>query len=77
MAKAYQCDRCQQYYTENKEIPMGGTDKMLCGVLYKIRLADGTIRDGRYYELCDDCLKKVKDFMDLRADVVSKENKIQ
>lgn len=72
MAKAYQCDRCMQYYTANKEIPMGGTDKTLSGIVYKVTYPDESVKDGREFELCDDCLKKIKDFMEFRADFVSK-----
>lgn len=73
MANAYQCDRCQQYYTANKEIPMGSTDRFLSGIEYKIAFPDGAVKDGREFELCDDCLKKIKDFMEFRADFVPKE----
>lgn len=73
MAKAYQCDRCQQYYTANKEIPMGSTDRFLSGIKYKIVFPDGAVKDGREFEFCDDCLKKIKDFMEFRADFVPKE----
>lgn len=75
MAKAYQCDRCMQYYTENKEIPMGGTDTILSGIKYVVKKAGQDPKDGRNFELCDDCLKKIYDFMGFRADFVPKENK--
>lgn len=75
MAKAYQCDRCMQYYTENKEIPMGGTDVLLSGIKYIVKPTGKEPKDGRNFELCDDCLQKIKDFMEFKADFVSKGEK--
>lgn len=75
MAKAYQCDRCMQYYTDNKDLPMGGTDTVLTGIKYVVKKIGYEPKDGRNFELCDDCLKKIKDFMEFRADFVLKENK--
>lgn len=72
MAKAYQCDRCMQYYTDNKDLPMGGTDTVLTGIKYVVKKSGQDPKDGRNFELCDDCLKKIKDFMEFRADLVSK-----
>lgn len=76
MAKAYQCDRCQQYYTANKEIPMGSTDVCMAGISYDVRNTQGDLIKSRTFELCDSCLKKIKDFMEFRADFVAKESKI-
>lgn len=64
MAKAYQCDRCMQYYTANKENPVPGmsTDKIATGMAFT--------HTGGYskpYELCDDCLKKLIDFIAYRG----------
>lgn len=73
MAKAYQCDRCMQYYTENKEIPIGGTDTFLSGITYLKKKPGDEAETARKFELCDDCLKKIVDFMDHRADIVQKE----
>lgn len=74
MAKAYQCDRCMQYYTANKEIPIGGTDTVLSGIKYVSTKTGYEPKDYRSFELCDDCLKKIKDFMEFRADIVPKDN---
>ena len=75
MAKAIQCDRCYAYFSENKEIPINGTDTFLVGIAYRIRKTSSSdITNGRAFDLCDDCLKKIKDFMECRADFVSKES---
>lgn len=64
MAKAYQCDRCLWYYSANKDvIPRGlPTDKVAKGV--KIVTVQDNV--ARYYELCDDCLRKLMDFLEYR-----------
>lgn len=69
MAKAYQCDRCMQYYTANKEIPVGSTDTVLSGINYVVTKAGMDPKTGRSFELCDACLKKIKDFMENRTDL--------
>lgn len=75
MAKAIQCDRCYAYFSENKEIPINGTDTFLAGIAYRIqKTSSPDISNSRTFDLCDDCLKKIKDFMEYRADFVSKES---
>lgn len=73
MAKAIQCDRCYAYFSENKEIPINGTDTFLVGITYRIQKRNSpSVTNGRAFDLCDDCLKKINDFMEFRADFVSK-----
>ena len=62
MAKANMCDRCGAFYTENTRYPKAVT---LCKTV-----VDGlcfTTRNGYsvdYIDLCDDCITKLKVFLD-------------
>ncbi len=67
MSKAYQCDRCMQFFKVNKEFPTGSTTSVLSGFQYILYdSASGERRCGKAYELCDDCIKKMKDFVEIR-----------
>lgn len=69
MAKAYQCDRCMQYYTANKEnlVPGMGTDKIATGMCYTFPHGNDGFDVTKQYQLCDDCLKKLIDFIAYRG----------
>lgn len=66
MAKAYQCDRCMNYYTENKDVvPRGmATNDVVNG----LRIVTKTSKI-KHYELCDDCLKKLVNFLEYRSEI--------
>lgn len=67
MAKAYQCDRCMQYYTENKEVTPRGMDTstFMTGIVVvtSVNSKRGT------YELCDDCARRLLDFLENRKEL--------
>lgn len=65
MAKAYQCDRCMNYYTENKEviIPGNSTDAIATGIVFLGRNAELK----RTYELCDACLGELTNWVAFRT----------
>ena len=63
MAKARQCDRCGNFYTENcKHQPVKPIHKnySICGI--QTTLDYGMYWD-EYYDLCDDCLEKLFAFL--------------
>ena len=71
MAKAYQCDRCFQYYTDNKEVlvPGFGTDKIARGMSIlgpNTSTAGSATQTHKDYELCDACLKELNDWLAFR-----------
>lgn len=56
MARAYQCDRCMRYYTENKDVVPRNrqTDAIAVGITINTK---SSVKD-KPIELCDDCLKE-------------------
>lgn len=58
--KAYQCDRCFKYYTDNKDVPIPG--KASSEILSGIELVTGHQTPSKVvksYDLCDDCAKEL------------------
>lgn len=70
MAKAYQCDRCFQYYTENKEtvVPGAPSDAIATEmvILDKNVEGSGMPRRKKSYELCDECMKELVNWLYFR-----------
>lgn len=62
MAKAYQCDRCFNYYTANKEchVPGRPTSVLATGITIEDTSPQ---QSSKKYELCDDCLEQLFDFL--------------
>lgn len=65
MARAYQCDRCMQYYTANKDVvPVGmSTEAVATGMIITTTVE----AKKKQYELCDNCLKELTDWLAFRT----------
>ena len=66
MAAAMKCDRCGKYYDDNKAIRQVKTnfgDSTIIAIKYVYRNIS-----VRRFDLCDDCVRKLKDFMMMRED---------
>lgn len=64
MAAAMKCDRCGKYYDDNKATRQGITnvgDSTIIAMKYVYRNIS-----VRRFDLCDDCVQKLKDFMMMR-----------
>ena len=64
MAAAMKCDRCGKYYDDNEATRQGITnisDSTIIAIQYVYR----NIAANRF-DLCDDCVRKLKDFMMMR-----------
>lgn len=70
MARAYQCDRCMQYYTENKDVLVPGTGSTK-DIMAGISIFGGE-RSAvtKSYELCDTCCKELTDWLAFRKILV-------
>lgn len=65
MASAKKCDRCGKYYDNNEAIRQGITnigDSTIIAIKY---VYHNNISVERF-DLCDDCVQKLKDFMMMR-----------
>lgn len=70
MARAYQCDRCMQYYTENKDVRVpnsGSTKDIMAGATIFGKQANSA---KATYELCDTCCKELTDWLAFRKILV-------
>ena len=66
MALAHRCDRCGKYYDDNdirKQGDVSVDDSVVVGIAY---VHWNTI--DRRLDLCDSCVKKLKDFMAMREE---------
>ena len=64
MAAAMKCDRCGKYYDDNKVTRQGITnvgDSTIIAMKYVYRNTS-----ANRFDLCDDCVRKLKDFMMMR-----------
>lgn len=64
MAAAMKCDRCGKYYDDNKATRQGITnigDSTIIAMKYVYRNTS-----ANRFDLCDDCVQKLKDFMMMR-----------
>lgn len=64
MAAAMKCDRCGKYYDDNKATRQGITnigDSIIIAMKYVYRNTS-----ANRFDLCDDCVRKLKDFMMMR-----------
>lgn len=58
--KAYQCDRCFRYYTENKDVIPRGLQSNAVAKTITITCKNEA---HKTYELCDECLRRINDFL--------------
>lgn len=65
MASAYQCDRCMQYYTQNKEVVPIGLPSSVVATGVTINTTDSA--RFKKYDLCDNCLKELTDWLMFRT----------
>ncbi|MFQ9509500.1 MAG: hypothetical protein ACLRZ7_00815 [Lachnospiraceae bacterium] len=61
MANAMKCDRCGQYYDENKQHKTTGC--ILGSKITGISLVCGDGSSDTWIDLCDDCITDLKEFM--------------
>jgi uncharacterized protein YuzB (UPF0349 family) len=64
MSRAYKCDRCGVFYTENKEV--------MTYALFPLNNESSFDMETDRMDLCDVCRKKLNDFMN--PDIVKKQN---
>lgn len=53
MANAKKCDRCGAYYDPKEEL----------GEVYGVTLNYGSEYNNETYDLCDDCVAKIREFL--------------
>lgn len=68
--KAYQCDRCFRYYTDNKDviIPGAPSNSILTGIKL-CKNHDPEKSPVKDYDLCDDCAKTLVDWLQNRGNL--------
>lgn len=66
MANAKKCDRCGNYYDENKTKPRELTGGYVMAKLKTLTHASATSYTDEVFDLCDECLGKFYSFMDGR-----------
>lgn len=69
MAKVNKCDRCGAIYERNDNCVLNsynGTEMTIVGA--SLRTLSG--RDVNYMELCDECVKKLDDFMNAKPYII-------
>lgn len=73
MAAASKCDRCGNYYDENKETIENGR---ICGNRYitGFKMVNGRW-SGKYFDLCDKCIEKLYEFMGMSEETEEKEGR--
>ena len=61
MSKALKCDRCGKYYEKNVLVKSVGA--VHGGIINGIITSTAEGKEDKHYDLCDDCIKKLFDWM--------------
>ncbi len=63
--RSFVCDRCQKFYNSYEEVD----DTLYANALYLAKLSKSGVITTGPYELCEDCAKELKLFLDYKLHV--------
>lgn len=64
MARAYKCDSCGKFYTENKLVIPSFNENV---VINYIKIGSISHSKSIDYDLCDECLEKILNILHVKA----------